>query len=51
MQVDADLSEVREWVVSKMGEEVKVDVARGRLTNFIIEKFVPHNPAEEHYVW
>ncbi|CAI7993728.1 ATP-citrate synthase [Geodia barretti] len=50
VKVNADLSEVREWVVSKMGEEVKVDVARGRLTNFIIEKFVPHNPAEEHYV-
>ena len=50
-QVDCDLDGVREWLGGKMGEEVKVDFAKGKLTNFIVEKFVAHSPSEEHYVW
>ena len=50
-QVDSDLAGVREWLGGKMGEEVCVDSARGKLTDFIMERFVPHQPAEEHYIW
>ena len=49
-QVDSDLGGVREWVGGKMGEEVSVGAASGKLTHFIVEKFVPHKPQEEHYV-
>ena len=49
--MNSDLSEVREWLAGKMGEEVTVELAVGRLSHFIIEKFVPHTAAEEHYVW
>ena len=50
-QVNCDLVGVREWLAGKMGEEVVVDSARGMLTDFIVERFVPHQPEEEHYVW
>ena len=50
-QVDCDLGGVREWLGGKMGEEINVDAARGKLDHFIVEKFVNHQPNEEHYVW
>lgn len=50
-QVDCDLGGVREWLGGKMGEEINVDAARGKLDHFIVEKFVSHKPTEEHYIW
>ena len=49
--MDSDLDGVREWLAGKMGEEVTVDTARGKLKEFIMEKFVAHEPSEEHYIW
>ena len=49
--MNCDLEGVREWLAGKMGEEVVVDSARGTLTDFIMERFVPHQSEEEHYVW
>ena len=49
--MNCDLAGVREWLGERMGEEVMVDSARGELTHFIMERFVAHQPAEEHYVW
>ena len=49
--MNSDLAGVREWLAGKMGEEVTVESAHGKLTNFIVEKFVQHTPTEEHYVW
>lgn len=51
LQVDCDLGGVREWLGGKMNEEMTVDAARGKLDHFIVEKFVNHQPDEEHYVW
>ena len=51
VKVNSDLRGLREWLGNRMGEEVSVGAARGKLTNFIVERFVPHEPAEEHYLW
>ena len=51
VKVNCDLSAVKEWLSEKMGQVLTVGPASGKLTNFIIEPFVPHQPSEEYYVW
>lgn len=50
IKVDVDLNGVREWLADKMSDEVEIGAAKGKLTNFIIEPFVKHEPSEEFYV-
>ena len=50
VRVDATLSEVQEWVSERMGRELIVEKATGKLCNFIVEPFLPHKPQEEFYV-
>ena len=50
IEVDCDLNGVREWLAVRMGEELQIGPARGVLTQFIVEPFVPHEQEEEFYV-
>jgi ATP citrate (pro-S)-lyase len=50
IKVDVDLNGVREWLADKISDEVEIGAAKGKLTNFIIEPFVKHEPSEEFYV-
>ncbi|XP_051894501.1 ATP-citrate synthase isoform X2 [Pristis pectinata] len=48
--VNLDLTEVKEWLQPRMGQETTVGRAKGVLKNFLIEPFVPHKQEEEFYV-
>lgn len=50
IKVGTDLAGVKSWVQERMGKDCKVERATGKLRNFIIEPFVPHNNDEEAYV-
>ena len=50
VKMDADMAAVREWLSDRMGQELEIGAAKGRLSNFIVEPFVPHKPSEELYV-
>ncbi|XP_026472785.1 ATP-citrate synthase-like [Ctenocephalides felis] len=41
---------VKQWISSRMGKDQAVGAAVGKLRNFIIEPFVPHNQNEECYI-
>ena len=50
VKVDTDISGVREWLSEHMGQELQIETAKGSLSNFVVEPFVPHTPAEELYI-
>ncbi len=43
-----DYVEVQKWIAEKAKAERTIDKAKGKLTHFLIEPFVPHN--QEYYV-
>uniref|UniRef100_A0A336M202 ATP-citrate synthase n=1 Tax=Culicoides sonorensis TaxID=179676 RepID=A0A336M202_CULSO len=48
--VNKSFSEVKEWVNARMNKDQKIGNCVGKLRNFIIEPFVPHQDNEEAYV-
>ena len=48
--IDLDLDGALAWINERMGNSVRVGSAQGMLTTFIIEPFVRHTDADEHYV-
>ncbi|KAJ8024570.1 ATP-citrate synthase [Holothuria leucospilota] len=50
IKVNVDLEGAKEWLSSRLGQEIQVGAATGKLKNFIIEPFVPHKEADEVYV-
>ncbi len=50
VKVNASLDEAREWIGERMGKELKVESAVGKLSNFIVEPFLSHSEEEEFYV-
>ncbi|XP_055346989.1 ATP-citrate synthase-like [Paramacrobiotus metropolitanus] len=50
IHVNSDYQGVKEWVEARRGKDVAVGKAHGKLRNFIIEPFVPHQPNEEYYL-
>lgn len=50
VKVNASYEDVQEWIGDRMGQELKVDTAIGKLSNFIVEPFLAHTPEEEFYV-
>jgi len=50
IKVNANFSEVKEWVIERMGREQQIGKASGKLKRFIIEPFVAHKQEEEAYV-
>lgn len=40
--VNKNFEQVKQWVQERMGKDQKIGAAVGKLRNFIIEPFVPH---------
>lgn len=50
IKVNTDINGVKAWVSERMNKDTQVGKASGKLKNFIIEPFVPHQQADESYV-
>lgn len=48
--LDKDWPAAREWIAEHMGRETQVGSARGILSHFLVEPFVPHERDREYYV-
>lgn len=48
--VNKNFNEVKQWINERMGKDQKIGNAVGKLRNFIIEPFIPHEEVEEAYV-
>lgn len=46
--VKKDLDACEKWIYERMDQEVQVGPVKGKLTHFLIEKFVPHK--DEYYL-
>src|SRR3989338_2741887 len=46
--IDARFSEVKKWIFEKMNQQCIVGKAKGKLTHFLIEPFIPHQ--QEYYL-
>jgi hypothetical protein len=46
--VNKDLDQCEKWIYDRMDQEVQVGHVKGKLTHFLIEKFVPHK--DEYYL-
>ena len=50
VKVNASYPEVQEWIGQRMEKELTVEKAVGKLSNFVVEPFVPHESQEEFYI-
>nr|XP_054767804.1 ATP-citrate synthase-like isoform X1 [Lytechinus pictus] len=50
IKVNADLQGVKDWLSTRLGHNIEVGAATGKLKNFLIEPFVAHKPEDEFYV-
>lgn len=50
IKAGVDFEGAKQWLLEKIGKEIKVGAARGKLKNFVIEPFVTHSQNEEFYV-
>jgi len=50
IKVNASLEDVQKWIQERIGKDVQVGKATGKLRRFIIEPFVKHQDDEEAYV-
>ncbi|XP_038044305.1 ATP-citrate synthase-like isoform X2 [Patiria miniata] len=50
IKVGVDLQGVKEWLSTRLGKDFAIGEAKGKLTNFIIEPFIPHQPTDEVYL-
>lgn len=50
LKVGTDYNGVQQWVGEKMGKDQQIGRSTGKLRNFIIEPFLPHEQSEEAYV-
>ena len=48
--VNKSLSQVETWLNEHMNKEMQIGPAMGKLTTFVVEKFLPHKQAEEFYI-
>ncbi|KAG9509503.1 ATP-citrate synthase, partial [Fragariocoptes setiger] len=50
IKVKADYATCKQWILDRMGKDIKIGNTTGKLRNFIIEPFVPHEQSDEVYV-
>ncbi|GAB9462945.1 Atp-citrate synthase [Globisporangium polare] len=48
--LNATWEEVKDWVWERINKPIQVETVTGVLTHFIVEPFVRHSGADEHYV-
>lgn len=46
--VNKSFDECKKWVYERMDKEIKLGAVEGKLTHFLIEKFIPHQ--DEYYL-
>lgn len=50
IKVNTDFKGCKEWISERMGKDIKINNATGKLKTFIIEPFIPHKQEDEVYV-
>uniref|UniRef100_A0A1W7RAR5 ATP-citrate synthase n=1 Tax=Hadrurus spadix TaxID=141984 RepID=A0A1W7RAR5_9SCOR len=50
IHINANFNDVKEWSEQRMGKDIQVGRATGKVRNLIIEPFVPHSQEQEAYV-
>lgn len=50
IKVNTDLPNCKQWINERMNKDTQVGAATGKLKNFIIEPFIPHQQTDEAYV-
>jgi len=50
LKVNATFDEVKKWVQERLGKDIQIGKATGKLKYFIIEPFLPHQQSEESYI-
>jgi ATP citrate (pro-S)-lyase len=50
IKVNVDLNEAKKYINEHIDQEIMIGRASGKLTNFIIEPFIPHTQQEEYYI-
>lgn len=50
IKVNVDFNQCKQWINDRMGKDTQVGAATGKLKNFIIEPFIPHQQSDEAYV-
>lgn len=50
IKVNVDFAQCKQWIGERLGKDTKVGAATGKLRNFIIEPFIPHQQSDEAYV-
>lgn len=48
--LNADWSQVQTWIQERANKQIQVEKVQGKLTHFLVEPFVPHEPDEELYI-
>ena len=48
--VNKDFNDAKNWILERLGKEVQVEKAKGKLKHFLIEPFLPHSDSDEMYV-
>ena len=48
--MNLDWPGVQKWIGERMEQEIQIEQVTGVLDHFIVEPFVPHDQADEHYV-
>ncbi|KAF1787032.1 ATP-citrate synthase, citrate-binding domain [Phytophthora cactorum] len=48
--LNATWAEVQDWVWERINKPIQVETVTGVLTHFIVEPFIKHGAADEHYV-
>jgi hypothetical protein len=48
--LNADWNQAQKWINERINKEIQVEKAKGPLTDFIVEPFVPHKQEDEYYV-
>lgn len=50
IKVNANFTQCKQWIQERIGKDIKINNAIGKLRTFIIEPFIPHEQADESYV-
>lgn len=49
LAVNKGWEEVKAWIMERMQREIMVEKAKGILSHFLVETFVPHAQSDEYY--
>ncbi|XP_065053736.1 ATP-citrate synthase-like [Rhopilema esculentum] len=50
VKINANWSDVKQWLAEHQGKDIMIGKATGKLKNFIVEPFIAHEQKQEYYV-